>query len=57
MVQMNLEYLGNLKVKAQHGPSETIIHTAAPVDNNGDGSSFLLPIFCAHPWLPVFLPF
>ena len=40
MVQMNLEYLGNLKVKAQHGPSETIIHTAAPVDNNGDGSSF-----------------
>ena len=40
MVQMHLEYLGNLKVKAQHGPSEAIIHTAAPIDNNGDGSSF-----------------
>lgn len=40
MVKMNLEYLGNLKVKAQHEPSGAEIQTAAPKDNNGDGSSF-----------------
>lgn len=40
MVKMNLEYLGNLKVKAQHEQSGAVIHTAAPKDNNGDGSSF-----------------
>ena len=40
MVEMELEYLGNLNVKAKHGPSGTEITTAAPVDNHGDGSSF-----------------
>jgi uncharacterized OsmC-like protein len=33
-------YLGNLKVELTHGPSGTVIKTAAPVDNQGDGSSF-----------------
>ena len=34
------EYLGNLGVAVQHGPSGTTLKTAAPIDNNGDGSSF-----------------
>lgn len=33
-------YTGNLNVEAVHGPSGTRIHTAAPKDNQGDGSSF-----------------
>jgi len=33
-------YLGNLKVEVTHGPSGTQLITAAPVDNQGDGSSF-----------------
>ncbi len=37
---MNLKYLGNLNVEARHEPSGKIIRTAAPVDNQGDGSSF-----------------
>lgn len=40
MVKMNAEYLENLNIKSTHEPSETILKTAAPVDNNGDGSSF-----------------
>lgn len=40
MVEMNLKYLGNLNVEIVHGPSGTKIQTAAPVDNQGDGSSF-----------------
>ena len=40
MVEMNLKYLGNLNVEACHEPSGKIIRTAAPVDNQGDGSSF-----------------
>ncbi len=34
------EYLGDKKVKAVHGPSGAELTTAAPVDNQGDGSSF-----------------
>lgn len=34
------EYTGNLNVSLRHGPSGREIHTAAPVDNHGDGSSF-----------------
>lgn len=37
---MSGRYLGHLKVALEHAPSGTSIHTAAPVDNNGDGSSF-----------------
>ncbi|MCG8463005.1 MAG: OsmC family protein [Holophagales bacterium] len=33
-------YEGQLRVKLTHGPSGAELHTAAPVDNNGDGSSF-----------------
>lgn len=40
MVEMNLKYLGNLNVEVVHEPSGTMVHTAAPVDNQGDGSSF-----------------
>ncbi len=40
MVRIELKYLGNLKVEATHGPSGATLITAAPVDNQGDGSSF-----------------
>lgn len=33
-------YTGDLKVTLQHEPSGTVLNTAAPVDNQGDGSSF-----------------
>ena len=39
-VEITGRYAGNLKVDLRHGPSGTEIRTAAPVDNNGDGSSF-----------------
>lgn len=37
---MSGRYTGGLKVELTHAPSGTTMHTAAPVDNNGDGSSF-----------------
>ena len=39
-VAMSGEYAGKLKVKLHHEPSGSTLTTAAPVDNNGDGSSF-----------------
>lgn len=39
-VDISGRYLGNLKVELTHGPSGAVIKTAAPVDNQGDGSSF-----------------
>ena len=39
-VEITGNYLGNLKVELIHGPSGTVLTTAAPVDNQGDGSSF-----------------
>jgi putative redox protein len=33
-------YAENLKMELTHEPSGTVIRTAAPVDNRGDGSSF-----------------
>ncbi len=33
-------YAGNLKVELTHGPSGAQLTTAAPKDNQGDGSSF-----------------
>lgn len=39
-VSMSGRYLGGLGVELTHGPSGTVITTAAPVDNQGDGSSF-----------------
>lgn len=46
-VSMSGRYLGNLKVEIEHGPSGAILRTAAPVDNNGDGSSFSPTDLCA----------
>lgn len=40
MVQINLFYEGNLRVKAIHGPSQKELITDAPVDNHGKGESF-----------------
>lgn len=40
MVEINGTYTGKLKMDLQHGPSGTVIRSAAPVDNAGDGSSF-----------------
>jgi putative redox protein len=39
-VQMRGAYLGGLKTEITHGPSGMVIRTAAPLDNQGDGSSF-----------------
>ncbi len=39
-VEITGRYVGNLKTELTHGPSGTVIRTAAPVDNQGDGSSF-----------------
>jgi len=39
-VEITGKYIGNLKTELTHGPSGTVIRTAAPVDNQGDGSSF-----------------
>lgn len=39
-VQITGSYLGGKKVKLRHGPSGAELITAAPIDNQGDGSSF-----------------
>ncbi len=39
-VEIKGRYLGKLNVELEHGPSGAKVTTAAPVDNNGDGSSF-----------------
>jgi len=39
-VEITGRYTGNLKMELTHGPSGTVIPVAAPVDNQGDGSSF-----------------
>jgi putative redox protein len=40
MVEQSFRYLGDLRVEAQHGPSQTMLVTDAPVDNQGRGESF-----------------
>ena len=40
MVRIKLNYSGRLKTELIHENSNAKIVTAAPVDNNGDGSSF-----------------
>ncbi len=40
MVQIDLIYEGDLRVKATHGPSGKTLVTDAPVDNQGKGESF-----------------
>ena len=39
-VEITGKYIGNLKTELTHGPSGMVIRTAAPVDNQGDGSTF-----------------
>lgn len=40
MVQIDIQYRGELRCEATHGPSTTRLHTDAPVDNQGRGESF-----------------
>lgn len=40
MVKINVEYEGNLRCKAVHGPSGCELSTDAPKDNEGLGESF-----------------
>lgn len=39
-VEINGTYRGGLKMQLTHGPSGAELSTAAPKDNNGDGSSY-----------------
>jgi uncharacterized OsmC-like protein len=40
MVHIDVAYQGKLRCQAVHQPSNTSIHTDAPVDNHGLGESF-----------------
>ncbi len=40
MVDINAEYEGDLHCRAQHGPSQAVLVTDAPADNQGRGASF-----------------
>lgn len=40
MVDITGRYLGNKRVEMQHAPSNSLIQTDAPVDNNGKGELF-----------------
>ncbi len=40
MIEISIDYQGQLHCAATHGPSGTEISTDAPVDNNGRGESF-----------------
>jgi putative redox protein len=46
-ISIDVEYIGALKTRATHGPSGTPLATAAPVDNQGDGSSYSPTDLCA----------
>ena len=39
-VKISSEYLGDLRVRATHGPSGNQLLTDAPVDNQGKGEAF-----------------
>lgn len=39
-VPISVEYLGELRCRTTHGPSQNSFHTDAPVDNQGKGESF-----------------
>ncbi len=39
-VAIHVTYRGDLRCEAAHGPSGKILHTDAPVDNQGKGESF-----------------
>ena len=40
MIQITIDYLGQLRCEATHGPSRNKLITDAPVDNQGKGESF-----------------
>ena len=40
MVEVTIDYTGNLHCDATHGPSHSTISTDAPTDNKGKGESF-----------------
>ena len=40
MVRMTVDYVGELRCEAEHGPSGQCLTTDAPVDNQGKGESF-----------------
>lgn len=40
MVEVTIDYLGDLRCSAQHGPSGNTLITDAPVDNHGKGEAF-----------------
>lgn len=40
MVEIDIEFTGNLSTKLTHGPSGTVLTTDAPKDNQGEGKSF-----------------
>ena len=40
MVEINIEYSGDLRCQSVHGPSGCELITDAPVDNHGKGESF-----------------
>lgn len=40
MVTIQTRYQGELRTQATHGPSQTVLVTDAPVDNQGKGESF-----------------
>ncbi|MBI2995787.1 MAG: OsmC family protein [Candidatus Melainabacteria bacterium] len=39
-VEIKGQYEGDLRVKLVHGPSESVIETDAPIDNQGKGARF-----------------